>query len=190
MDWGSIFSDTMRGLIGESFIVFALAAIGLNLHFGYTGLLNFGQAVFMAAGAYGLSMTVITIGPRVFGGADESTLFWIGVFMAVVVFPLIMALIMGVPTLRLRADYLAIITIAAAEIFRIIARSPTLDSWTGSSDGLTGFTDTFYDLSPFDAGSRYFFDLIFAHFGIGCKYIRRGSTRPIRITTRSIIVQP
>ena len=159
MDWGTIFSDTVRGLIGESFIVFALAAIGLNLHFGYTGLLNFGQAVFMAAGAYGLSMTVITIGPRVFDGASEATLFWIGVFMAVVIFPLIMALIMGVPTLRLRADYLAIVTIAAAEIFRIIARSPRFDWATGSSDGLTGFTDTFYDLSPFDPGARYFFSL-------------------------------
>jgi branched-chain amino acid transport system permease protein len=42
--------------------------------------------------------------------------------VAVVVFPLIMALIMGIPTLRLRADYLAIVTIAAAEIFRLIAR--------------------------------------------------------------------
>ena len=45
MDWGSIIESLFRGLIGESFIVFALAAIGLNLHFGYTGLLNFGQAV-------------------------------------------------------------------------------------------------------------------------------------------------
>ena len=49
---------------------------------------------------------------------------------------------MGVPTLRLRADYLAIVTIAAAEIFR--HRRPFAagsTSWTGSSDGLTGFTE-------------------------------------------------
>ena len=79
--------------------------------------------------------------------------------MGLLVFPLILALIMGVPTLRLRADYLAIVTIAAAEIFRLFVRSPRIDWLTGSSDGLSGFSSTFYDLSPFDPGSRYFFDL-------------------------------
>ena len=156
MDWGAILDNVLRGLIGENLIYFGLAALGLNIHFGYTGLLNFGQAVFMAAGAYGLSMIVITLGPLysfIPGG------FWFGVFVGLVVFPLILAAIMGVPTLRLRADYLAIVTIAAAEIFRIIARSPSLDKWTGSSDGLSGFANTFYDLSPFDPGGRYFFGL-------------------------------
>ena len=163
MDYQAIIESLFRGLIGERFIVFALAAIGLNLHFGYTGLLNFGQAVFMAAGAYGLAMTVVTIGPAVNRntGLDmsETTLFWVGVVMAVVVFPVLFALVMGIPTLRLRADYLAIVTIAVAEIFRIVARSPSLDKWTGSSDGLTGFTSTFYDLSPFTTTDRYFFNL-------------------------------
>jgi len=156
MDWGSILDNVLRGLIGENLIYFGLAALGLNIHFGYTGLLNFGQAVFMAAGAYGLAMIVVTLGPLysfIPGG------FWFGVFVGLVVFPLILAAIMGVPTLRLRADYLAIVTIAAAEIFRIIARSPSLDKWTGSSDGLSGFANTFYDLSPFDPGGRYFFGL-------------------------------
>jgi ABC-type branched-subunit amino acid transport system permease subunit len=66
---------------------------------------------------------------------------------------------MGVPTLRLRADYLAIVTIAASEMFRIIARSPSLDRWTGSSDGLTAFANRFYDFNPFDRQERYFFGL-------------------------------
>ncbi len=144
-----IISDTVRGLIGDQAIYFALAAIGLNIHFGYTGLLNFGQAVFMAAGAYGLSMTVIT-----FGGS-----FWLGVFMGIFVFPVILALLLGVPTLRLRADYLAMVTIATAEIFRLVARTPALDEWTGSSDGLSGFARDFYDLSPFEPRQRYFFNL-------------------------------
>ena len=149
MDWGAIIENTTRGLIGEQFIYFGLAALGLNIHFGYTGLLNLGQAVFMAAGAYGLSMSVVTLGLN----------FWWGLLLGVIVFPLILAAIMGVPTLRLRADYLAIVTIAAREMFRIIARSPSLDRWTGSSDGLTGFATTFYDLSPYDRQERYFFDL-------------------------------
>jgi len=149
MDWGAIIENTTRGLIGEQFIYFGLAALGLNIHFGYTGLLNLGQAVFMAAGAYGLSMSVVTLGLS----------FWWGLLLGVIVFPLILAAIMGVPTLRLRADYLAIVTIAASEMFRIVARSPSLDRWTGSSDGLTGFATTFYDLSPYDKQERYFFDL-------------------------------
>ncbi|MDG2040561.1 MAG: branched-chain amino acid ABC transporter permease, partial [Ilumatobacter sp.] len=163
MDYQAIIESLFRGLIGERFIVFALAAIGLNLHFGYTGLLNFGQAVFMAAGAYGLAMMVATVGPRLNENTglnmSETTLFWVGVFTAVVVFPVLFALVMGIPTLRLRADYLAIVTIAVAEIFRIVARSPRFDWLTGSSDGLTGFSSTFYDLSPFSTTGRYFFNL-------------------------------
>ena len=156
MDWLGIIENTLRGLFGEQFIYFGLAALGLNVHFGFTGLLNFGQAVFMAAGAYGLAMIVITLGP-LYGWIPGS--FWVGVFVGVVVFPLALAAIMGVPTLRLRADYLAIVTIAAAEMFRIIARSPSFDKWTGSSDGLGEFADTFYNLSPFDRGERYLFGL-------------------------------
>ncbi len=149
MDFLAILENTIRGLIGEQLIYFGLAAIGLNMHYGYTGLLNFGQAVFMAAGAYGLSMAVVSLGLN----------FWLGLVLGVVVFPLILALIMGVPTLRLRADYLAIVTIASSEMFRIIARSPSLDRWTGSSDGLTAFANDFYAMSPFQPGKRYLFSL-------------------------------
>ena len=149
MDWGAIIQNSFRGFIGEPFIYFSLAALGLNMHYGYTGLLNFGQAVFMAAGAYGLSMAVVTLGLN----------FWWGLLLGIVIFPLLLALIMGVPTLRLRADYLAIVTIAASEMFRIIARSPSLDRWTGSSDGLTAFANRFYDFNPFDKQKRYFFGL-------------------------------
>ncbi len=149
MDWGAIIQNLFRGFLGEPFIYFSLAAMGLNMHYGYTGLLNFGQAVFMAAGAYGLSMAVVTLGLN----------FWWGLLLGIVIFPLLLALIMGVPTLRLRADYLAIVTIAASEMFRIIARSPSLDRWTGSSDGLTAFANRFYDFNPFDRQERYFFGL-------------------------------
>lgn len=147
MDWGAIIENILRGLIGENLIYFGLAAMGLNIHFGYTGLLNFGQAVFMAAGAYGLAIAVTSMGWS----------FWVGVPLGLIVFPLVLAALLGAPTLRLRADYLAIVTIAAAEIFRIVFRSPTpsIKKYTNASDGLNGFTSTFYDLSPFDNGTRY-----------------------------------
>ena len=87
MDWQSILENTLRGFFGEQAIYFALAAIGLNIHFGYAGLLNFGQAVFMAAGAYGLAITVVTY--------DGS--FWLGVILGLTLFPVLLALVLGCP---------------------------------------------------------------------------------------------
>ncbi len=138
MDWGNVISDALRALVGSEAIVFGLAAIGLNVHFGYTGLLNFGQAGFMAVAAYGMATIVTTFGLP----------FWLGIlvgFAGVVV----LALLLGVPTLRLRADYLAIVTIAAAEIIRLIFRSVTLRETFGGSSGLSGFSSDFFALNPY-----------------------------------------
>ena len=141
MDWQAIIESLFRGLIGERFIVFALAAIGLNLHFGYTGLLNFGVAGFMTVGAYGLGVSVAYYG-------------WpwpVGVLVGILA-SVAFALLLGFPTLRLRADYLAIVTIAAAEIVRIAMRATALRDITGGSNGINGFSSGFYDLNPFSDG--------------------------------------
>ena len=62
MDWSSILSDAARSAIGLETVIYGLAAIGLNVQFGYAGLLNFGQAAFVAIGAYGLAITVTVAG--------------------------------------------------------------------------------------------------------------------------------
>jgi neutral amino acid transport system permease protein len=142
MDWGNIIDNALRALIGLDTIIYALAAIGLNVHFGYTGLLNFGQAAFLAVAAYGLAITV-SISGLPFGVGIV-----VGLLGAVV-----MALLLGAPTLRLRADYLAIVTIAAAEIFRLIVRSASLRDQTGGSNGLTAFSGGFYALNPLSKGT-------------------------------------
>lgn len=143
MDWGAILSNALRTGLGPDAIVFALAAIGLNVHFGYTGLLNFGQAGFMAVAAYGLAASVATWGLP----------FWlaiiIGLWCAV-----LLALLLGIPTLRLRADYLAIVTIAAAELIRILLGSVTLKEWFGARDGLQAFATSFYSMNPYDGPFR------------------------------------
>ena len=73
------------------------------------------------------------------------SLFLIGIFNSI-----LFALLLGVPTLRLRADYLAIVTIAFAEIVRQVARSATFNDSLGGSDGITGkFGKEFFDLNPF-----------------------------------------
>lgn len=141
IDIGNIIDAAFSNAFGPQAIVFALAAIGLNIHFGYTGLLNFGQAGFMAVGAYGLSVTMVRLDlPLPVGIA-------VGMLAA-----LLLALVLGVPTLRLRADYLAIVTIAAAEILRLVFGAVETKKVFGGSNGLNGFTDTWNELNPYTGG--------------------------------------
>jgi branched-chain amino acid transport system permease protein len=139
MDWGVILSNAFRTALGPDAIIFALAAIGLNVHFGYTGLLNFGQAGFMAVAAYGLATSVAVFGLS----------FWIGIVVGLLA-TVLLALLLGIPTLRLRADYLAITTIAAAELLRLLLGSVTFKEYFGARDGLQQFTDTFFAMNPYD----------------------------------------
>jgi branched-chain amino acid transport system permease protein len=141
VDWGFIISTTLLAAFGIEAIVFGLAAIGLNLQFGYTGLLNFGQSAFLAVAAYSLAVLVAQMGFS----------FWVGILVGLLM-AVLLALLLGIPTLRLRADYLAIVTIAAAEIIRLLLRSVTLKDWFGGSDGLNDFASGFYDLNPISGG--------------------------------------
>ncbi|MBB2941548.1 branched-chain amino acid transport system permease protein [Actinoplanes lutulentus] len=149
MNWDIIFGVSLESLINGTMIAYALAAIGLNVHFGYTGLLNFGQSAFLGVAAYGLAMMVSTFGLP----------FWIGIAVGLLG-AVVLALLLGIPTLRLRADYLAIVTIAAAEIVRLLFRSVSLSEWTGGSDGLQQFSDDFYAMNPY-SGSLEFWSISF-----------------------------
>ena len=145
MDWGAIFSNTATWLISPTTIAYALAAVGLSVHFGYAGLLNFGMAGFMALGAYGYAISILSFGFPWWGGV------LVGCAGAVV-----FAVILGIPTLRLRADYLAIVTIAAAEIVRLLFTTQLFDQWTNSADGLGGYHKSFRDANPLPEGQYGF----------------------------------
>lgn len=142
MDFEVILSDALRSGIGPIAAIYALAAMGLNLHFGYTGLLNFGQVGFMLVGGYGLAITVAT-----WGGS-----MWLGILVGLAS-AIVLALLLGLPTLRLRADYLAITTIAAGETLRLFYRSSWAEPTTGGVFGLQRFANDFYDLNPIPRGS-------------------------------------
>ena len=144
MNWVTIFENTVRAFFGVDAAYFALAALGLNVQFGYTGLLNFGQAAFMAAGAYGLGMT-----SQYFGVS-----FWWGIPIGIG-FVIILGLLVGIPTLRLRADYLAIVTIATAELVRLVVRSVRFKEIFGGSDGINTFSNSFRALNPFEPAAQY-----------------------------------
>ncbi|GGB95437.1 branched-chain amino acid ABC transporter permease [Cellulomonas carbonis] len=143
MDWPRILTVVAGELFAPTTAAYALAAIGLNVHFGLTGLLNFGQAGFMLLGAYGFAISTIAGFP-----------IWAALLVAVAC-STVFALVLGIPTLKLRGDYLAIVTIAAAEIVRIVGRSTALTDLTGASSGLRGdsYKETFQALSPFDDGT-------------------------------------
>ncbi len=145
MDWQQIFSNTASSIIGPATIAYALAAIGLSVHFGYAGLINMGIAGFMAIGAYGYAISILTFGFP----------WWAGILVGIVG-SVIFALILGIPTLRLRGDYLAIVTIAAAEVLRLLFLTASFDEYTGSADGLSGFNGSFRDANPIPEGTYGF----------------------------------
>jgi len=117
--------------------IYTLLALGLQLNVGFTGIVNFGQAAFMAVGAYTMAILVIKAGFSFWLALPASVLITIGFGM-----------IVGLPALRLRADYFAIATIALAEVVRLIAQNAR--DLTGGNQGLSCSDD--------DAGLCYFND--------------------------------
>ncbi|HET9543755.1 MAG TPA: branched-chain amino acid ABC transporter permease, partial [Acidimicrobiales bacterium] len=93
MDWGDIISNALRAGVSREAAVFAIAAMGLNIQFGFTGLLNFGQVGFMAIGAYGVGISIT------YYGWNPVVSLIVGILCCVV-----LALLLGLPALRLRAD--------------------------------------------------------------------------------------
>jgi ABC-type branched-subunit amino acid transport system permease subunit len=138
MDWNELLTGSLHEALGPTAAVYCLAAIGLNIHFGYTGLLNFGQAGFMMVAGYAM-VTMSTV---------WGLSLWLGVLLGFGL-TIVLALLLGVPTLRLRADYLAIVTIASAEIIRQVVSAAKFSDTLGGQDGLTGFIRPFREVNPF-----------------------------------------
>jgi neutral amino acid transport system permease protein len=140
----SAFAIAGKAAFGFQAIFFALLAIGINVHFGYTGLLNFGQIAFAMLGGFGIAVSVSQWGLP----------FGVGVLVGLAA-AVVLALLLGLPTLRLRADYLAIATIATAEGLRLVFRSVSATPVTGGTRGLAAFNAGFVDLSPWDPQARH-----------------------------------
>ncbi|MBW3578539.1 MAG: branched-chain amino acid ABC transporter permease [Actinobacteria bacterium] len=137
MQWDVVAGNALREAFGPQAAWFALMAIGLNVHYGYTGLLNFGQIGFAMVGAYGVGVAV-----QIFGLS-----LWVGIAVGIVA-ALVLAVALGLPTLRLRGDYFAIVTIAAAEVIRLVFGSNASRDLTGGPFGLRNVANAFYELNP------------------------------------------
>lgn len=150
MDFLQILSNSLTSVISPATIAYALAALGLAVHFGFAGLLNMGIAGFMALGAYGYAISILTFGFP----------WWLAIFVGLAA-GMLFAVVLGIPTLRLRGDYLAIVTIAAAEVVRLLFLTSAFDDVTGSADGLTGYHNGFRDANPLPDGTYGFGPWVF-----------------------------
>src|SRR5579863_1724331 len=110
--------------VGLTILTYSILALGLNIVVGYAGLLDLGYAAFFAVGAY--SVGILT--------TEFAWNFWATIPVAVIA-AAAAGIIIGGPTLRLRSDYLAIVTLGFGEIVRISARNLQI---TGAASGISG----------------------------------------------------
>lgn len=105
--------------------IYIILSLGLNTVVGFTGLLNLGFAAFYAVGAYAYALLSIKLGMG----------FWQALPLSLAA-ATISGIILAIPSLRLRGDYLAIVTLGFGEITRLILNN--WDSLTGGPNGLSG----------------------------------------------------
>jgi branched-chain amino acid transport system permease protein len=123
--------------VSNSVMIFTLMALGLNIVVGFAGLLDLGYVAFFAIGAYTMGiLTTSAVGPesgQIVWGPGFS--FW-GALPFAVLFSLMAGVLLGIPVLRMRGDYLAIVTLGFGEIVRYLALSDALKPNTGGSQGI------------------------------------------------------
>jgi ABC-type branched-subunit amino acid transport system permease subunit len=135
--------------------IYTIFALGLQLQFGFAGLLNFGQVAFMAIGAYTMAILV----------AKEQWSMWLAAPLAVGA-AAVGGLLLGLPTLRLRADYFAIVTIAFSEIIRYVATND--DALTGGAQGTINLRGTGV-AAQYDGQWQHFQTHVQSFLGLGSR---------------------
>jgi branched-chain amino acid transport system permease protein len=153
----------LTGALGPSYFLFlvglagmyALLSFGLNAQWGFTGLINFSVAAFFGIGAYGSALVTASSSPLgdLLGGVPlvgsllGLPLVGLAVGLAVA---FVLAVLIGIPTLRLRADYLAIASLGLAEVVRLIVLNERwLTNGSAGVRGIPGFFQGWPVLSTF-----------------------------------------
>jgi branched-chain amino acid transport system permease protein len=151
---GSTLSQVL-GTVG----IYLLMGLGLNIVVGYAGLLDLGYVAFFATGAYMTALftganRVTSIGDLVAPAFALHLNFYLAVPFVIIVTAFV-GLLIGAPVLRLRGDYLAIVTLGFGEIAKVAVQSSWLQEFTGGPQGLRDVTDAaiggigFRDPQPF-----------------------------------------
>ncbi len=145
--------DVMAG-VGFNVIL----AVSLNLVYGYTGQFSLGHAGFMSIGAYLSASVTVLLGPRILGDsggtAAQQGLLFLGALVAGGLCAAVAGLAVGIPSLRLKGDYLALVTLGFGEIVRVVFQN--VDS-LGGALGLNGIPNytTFFWVYAFAALTVY-----------------------------------
>ena len=144
--------------------LFVLLALGLNIVVGLAGILDLGYVAFFAVGGY---TTAVLTSPNSPGFSPE--LPWPVALIVVVVLTGIVGLFIGAPVIRMRGDYLAIVTLGFGEIIRLLFLSDWLSGWFGGAQGITnipGVDVGFATVKGTDPRSVFLLVLVFCAIAI------------------------
>ena len=143
---------------GIQILIYVMLAWGLNIVVGLAGLLDLGYVAFYAVGAYSYALL----------GTEFGWSFWV-LLPAAGAMAALWGIILGFPVLRLRGDYLAIVTLAFGEIIRLV-----LINWREVTNGTTGISGipkvTFFGLFSFDVSSPDYISKVFGIAQSGAYY--------------------
>jgi branched-chain amino acid transport system permease protein len=163
-----------QGMLIQMFIL-SIFAMSYDLLLGYTGILSFGHAMFFGTGGYAVA---ILIGKHVGWPLGWALLAVVGVALA-------QSLIFGMLSLRVKGVYLAMVTLAFAEMFFILAEAGDFRKYTGADDGLHGFPVPNY-LSATDHRTRFYYLalVLFVIVFLGARRLVNSPTGRVMIATR------
>src|SRR5690606_13048523 len=128
-----------------------ILAVSLNLVNGYTGQFSLGHAGFMAVGAYLSAAVTFFIGPQLLGvgggNALQQNSLFLGALLVGGLSAAFAGLLVGVPSLRLKGDYLALVTLGFGEIIRVVFQN--IDTLGGAlgMNGIPAYTSIFWVLA-------------------------------------------
>ena len=147
---------------------YLMLALGLNIVVGYAGLLDLGYVAFYAVGAYTMAVLISpssSISGPVNALVGPELAFWVALPVVMLVTALV-GILIGAPVLRLRGDYLAIVTLGFGEIARILFGSDALRTWVGGPNGVVGLPNLYLPgLGELTGPEDYFYPVIaFAAF--------------------------
>jgi branched-chain amino acid transport system permease protein len=152
---GAVISEVLGTVM-----VFLLLGIGLNIVVGYAGLLDLGYVAFYAFGAYALGLlSGATLNTTAGAAAPAFSLnlnFYVAIFV-VAILASGLGLLIGAPVLRLRGDYLAIVTLGLGEIVSILTQSRWLAPVVGGPQGMRGITDAAIAGYSFRAPQHFYY---------------------------------
>ncbi len=179
-------TDDQYATLGVYILIFATVALGLNIVVGLAGLLDLGYVAFLGVGAYAAALV---------SGSPSSPFgvhfpFWAAVLVGALA-SLVFGVLIGAPTLRLRGDYLAIVTLGFGEIFRIAVNNTDGTSGpdiTNGSNGIASIPDlnilgfdlgVAHDIGGFTIGrfANYFFLMLLITAVVVLVFRRSGDSR-------------